>query len=107
MPSPAQIPSTPNAAAAFAKSNGIELCYDTVGDPKLPPIVLIMGMGAQMIAWDDEFCAELAAHGYYVIRFDNRDAGLSTHLESADVPDISAALLAARLLFDLICWISS
>jgi pimeloyl-ACP methyl ester carboxylesterase len=84
-----------HAAAAYAKSNGIELCYDTFGDPRAPPIVLIMGLAAQMIAWDEEFCAELAARGYYVIRFDNRDAGLSTRLESAGVPDVTGALMAA------------
>ena len=50
-----------HTAAAYAKSNGIELCYDTFGDPKAPPIVLIMGLAAQMIAWDEEFCAQLAA----------------------------------------------
>jgi pimeloyl-ACP methyl ester carboxylesterase len=84
-----------HTAAAFAKSNGIELCYDTFGDPQAPPMVLIMGLAAQMIAWDEEFCAQLAARGYYVIRFDNRDAGLSTRLESAGVPNVTAALMAA------------
>jgi pimeloyl-ACP methyl ester carboxylesterase len=84
-----------HTAAAYAKSNGIELCYDTFGDPKAPPIVLIMGLGAQMIAWDEEFCAQLAARGYHVIRFDNRDAGLSTRLESANVPNVTSALMAA------------
>jgi pimeloyl-ACP methyl ester carboxylesterase len=84
-----------HAAAAYAKSNGIELCYDTFGDPEARPIVLIMGLAAQMIAWDEEFCAELAARGYHVIRFDNRDAGLSTRLESAGVPDVAGALMAA------------
>jgi pimeloyl-ACP methyl ester carboxylesterase len=84
-----------HAAAAYAKSNGIELCYDTFGDPEARPIVLIMGLAAQMIAWDEEFCAELAARGYHVIRFDNRDAGLSTRLESAGVPNVAGALMAA------------
>jgi pimeloyl-ACP methyl ester carboxylesterase len=54
-----------------------------------------MGLAAQMIAWDEEFCAELAARGYHVIRFDNRDAGLSTRLESAGVPNVAGALMAA------------
>jgi pimeloyl-ACP methyl ester carboxylesterase len=84
-----------HTAAAYAQSNGIELCYDTFGDPEAPPIVLIMGLAAQMIAWDEEFCAQLAAHGYHVIRFDNRDAGLSTRLESAGVPSVTGALMAA------------
>jgi pimeloyl-ACP methyl ester carboxylesterase len=89
------IASQRHAAAAYAKSNGIELCYDTFGDPEARPIVLIMGLAAQMIAWDEEFCAQLAARGYHVIRFDNRDAGLSTRLESAGVPNVAGALMAA------------
>jgi pimeloyl-ACP methyl ester carboxylesterase len=84
-----------HAAAAYAKSNGIELCYDTFGDPRAPPIVLIMGLAAQMIAWDEEFCGQLAARGYHVIRFDNRDAGLSSRLDSAGVPNVAGALMAA------------
>ena len=64
-----------------APSNGIQLCYDTFGDPADPPLLLVMGFTAQMIAWDDAFCALLAARGRYVIRFDNRDCGLSTHLD--------------------------
>ena len=79
---------------AHAKANGIELCYDTFGDRQAPPLLLIMGLAAQMIAWDDEFCAELAARGYRVIRFDNRDIGLSTRLDAAGVPDLTAAFMA-------------
>ena len=63
---------------AVARANGIELTYDTFGDAKAPPVVLIMGLATQMIAWDVEFCAALAARGFRVIRFDNRDIGLST-----------------------------
>ena len=80
---------------AFAKANGIELCYDTFGDPASPPLLLIMGLAAQMIAWDDDFCAQLAARGYHVIRFDNRDIGLSTRFTEAGVPDVSAAFMTA------------
>ena len=64
-----------HTGAAYAKANGIELCYDAFGDPNAPPLVLIMGLAAQMIAWDEDFCGRLAARGYYVVRFDNRDAG--------------------------------
>src|ERR1700716_2810986 len=59
---------------------GITLCYETFGDPARPPLLLLMGLGMQMIAWEEEFCLQLAARGFYVIRFDNRDAGRSTHL---------------------------
>ena len=82
-------------APAFAKANGLELCYDTFGDPKAPPMILIMGLATQMIAWDEEFCAELAGRGLFVVRFDNRDIGLSTRLASAGVPDVQAAFMAA------------
>ena len=78
---------------AVARANGIELTYDTFGDAKAPPLVLIMGLASQMIAWDDEFCAALAARGFRVIRFDNRDAGLSTRLESLGVPNVAQLLM--------------
>src|SRR4051794_18235943 len=58
----------------------IELCYETFGDAADPPMLMVMGLAAQMIAWPDEFCRELADHGFHVIRFDNRDAGHSTHV---------------------------
>ncbi|HEY3864805.1 MAG TPA: alpha/beta hydrolase [Solirubrobacteraceae bacterium] len=60
---------------------GITLCYETFGDPADPAALLIMGLGAQMVAWQDDFCEELAERGLYVVRFDNRDIGRSTHLK--------------------------
>src|SRR5215211_5362471 len=78
-----------------AQANGIELEYDTTGDPGAPPLLLVMGLGAQMIAWDDEFCARLADRGFWVIRFDNRDSGLSTKVEPADGFNVPAAIGAA------------
>ncbi len=84
---------------AMAKANGIELCYDTFGDRAAPPLVLIMGLAAQMIAWDEEFCSALAARGYWVVRFDNRDIGLSTKLTQHGTPDVMAmvgALMQGR-----------
>jgi len=65
---------------AFAPANGVTLCYDTFGNPAAPPLLLIMGLGAQMILWDDAFCAQLADRGFWVVRFDNRDIGRSTYL---------------------------
>ena len=67
-------------------ANGIEIAYDEFGDPDGEPLLLVMGLGMQMIAWDERFCGLLAERGYRVIRFDNRDAGHSTKLESAGVP---------------------
>jgi pimeloyl-ACP methyl ester carboxylesterase len=60
---------------------GITLCYETYGDPDDPAALLIMGLGAQMVAWQEDFCEELAARGLFVVRFDNRDIGRSTHLQ--------------------------
>jgi pimeloyl-ACP methyl ester carboxylesterase len=59
---------------------GITLCYETFGDPANPTLLLIQGLGMQMIGWPAEFCEQLAARGFYVVRFDNRDAGRSTHV---------------------------
>jgi len=57
---------------------GIELAYERFGDPDDPTVLLIMGLGMQMLGWDEEFCELVAARGFQVIRFDNRDVGLST-----------------------------
>jgi pimeloyl-ACP methyl ester carboxylesterase len=64
----------------IARANGIELCYEIFGKPDAEPMILIMGLGAQMIHWDDDFCRQLAARGFRVIRFDNRDIGKSSKL---------------------------
>ncbi len=63
-----------------AKVNGIELCYETFGSPDGRPLLMIMGLGSQMIWWDDELCETLASEGFYVIRYDNRDAGRSSRM---------------------------
>ena len=69
--------------------NGIELAWDSFGDPAATPLLLVMGLGAQMVAWDDAFCARLAEAGRHrVIRFDNRDIGHSSYLTELGVPDI-------------------
>jgi pimeloyl-ACP methyl ester carboxylesterase len=60
---------------------GITLCHESFGDPSDPTALLIMGLGTQMVAWQDDFCRQLAAKGLYVVRFDNRDIGRSTHLQ--------------------------
>ena len=78
-------------------NNSIEIVYDTFGKTSGPPILLIMGLGEQMISWDEEFCAELANRGYWVIRFDNRDIGLSTKLDEAGIPDIPTLIQALML----------
>ncbi len=78
---------TPTESSALARVNGIDLCYETYGDPADPALLLIMGLGTQMIAWDEVFCRQLADRGYHVIRFDNRDIGKSTWLDHEEVPN--------------------
>jgi pimeloyl-ACP methyl ester carboxylesterase len=72
----------------MAPVNGIELCYQEMGDPEGEPLLLIMGLATQMIAWSDEFCAMLAERGFRVVRFDNRDIGRSTKIRSEGVPNL-------------------
>jgi pimeloyl-ACP methyl ester carboxylesterase len=74
-----------------APANGIELVYETFGDPADPPLLLVMGLGMQLIHWDRELCEELAGRGFFVIRYDNRDAGRSTSIP-APVPPIMRAM---------------
>ncbi|SFQ52167.1 alpha/beta fold hydrolase [Amycolatopsis rubida] len=88
-----------------AQANGLELEYDTFGDPAAPPIVLVMGLGAQMITWEEGFCELLASRGFHVVRFDNRDAGLSTWFDELGAPDLAGIVAgtapAPYLLSDL------
>ena len=74
-------------------ANGIRLEYDTIGDPDQPPILLVPGLGVQLTGWPDRFCDELTARGFFVIRYDNRDAGLSTILDGGPAPDPMAVYL--------------
>ncbi len=75
---------------------GIELCYELSGRPEDPVIVLIAGLGRQLIGWDEAFCEALVAQGFGVLRFDNRDAGLSTHLDGGPPFDLTAARRGGR-----------
>jgi pimeloyl-ACP methyl ester carboxylesterase len=70
----------PHQPPQIARANGVDLCYEIFGNADAEPMLLIMGLGAQMILWDDEFCRELAARGFRVIRFDNRDIGKSSKM---------------------------
>ena len=79
-----------------AKANNIELEYDTFGDPSSKPMLFVMGLGAQMIRWEEELCMMFVEKGFYVIRFDNRDVGLSTKFEEAGVPDIMKEFMAKQ-----------
>ena len=73
-------------------ANGIDIAYDDRGNRDDPAILLIMGLATQMIAWPEPFCDGLAARGFRVVRFDNRDVGLSTKFEAAPPIDLGAIL---------------
>jgi pimeloyl-ACP methyl ester carboxylesterase len=79
-----------------ATANGIEIAYETIGDPSNPPLLLVMGLGTQLIHWDIELCERFAERGFHVIRFDNRDAGRSTYID-APVPNIRRAMAGLRI----------
>ena len=76
----------------FAQVGNVELCYETFGDRGDPPLLLIMGLGTQMIAWHTDFCTRLAGRGFHVIRYDNRDVGRSTRFDGFPPPRVSELL---------------
>jgi pimeloyl-ACP methyl ester carboxylesterase len=78
-------------------TNGITIEYEALGDPAAPPILLVMGLGMQLIAWPDAFCQGLIERGFRVIRFDNRDCGLSSKIHVRRQPNVVAALAASWL----------
>ncbi|MGD0195373.1 MAG: alpha/beta hydrolase [Candidatus Dormibacteria bacterium] len=71
-----------------ADVNGLQIEYDSFGDPDATPLLLVMGLSYQMIEWDDALCTLIASRGFRVTRFDNRDCGLSSHLDSLGPPDV-------------------
>ncbi len=82
----------------MTKANGIELAWDSFGDTNDEVVLFVAGLGTQMIRWTAPFCAALVALGYRVIRFDNQDAGYSTHLDTC--PAVGFSTLAASLQAD-------
>lgn len=81
----------------YVSANGLQLAYDEFGNADDPVILLIMGLGTQMIAWPVEFCEGLAQRGYRVVRFDNRDIGLSEKMDSAESPNLIKLAALSRL----------
>ena len=79
-----------------ARVGEVEIAYDTFGDPADPALLLIMGLGMQLIHWDPELCQLLAERGFHVIRFDNRDTGHSTKIEDGPPPSLWAAMLRRK-----------
>ncbi|MGI9024311.1 MAG: alpha/beta fold hydrolase [Burkholderiaceae bacterium] len=95
LPVEVALPEPFNDGSTLIRANGIDLAYQSFGDRLHPALLLVMGLGAQMIGWDEGFCRMLAACGYHVIRFDNRDVGRSTCLHGAAVPNRFALLATA------------
>jgi pimeloyl-ACP methyl ester carboxylesterase len=79
----------------FAEVGSVTLCYETFGEPTDPAILLIMGLGTQMIAWHEDFCRMLVDRGFFVVRYDNRDCGKSTSMEGR--PITTAQLVSKRV----------
>ena len=81
---------------SYCTANGVRLCYEIIEPAQArnaPALLLIMGLGAQLTAWPDALCQDLAARGWRVIRFDNRDAGLSQQLDELPVPALDSMML--------------
>ena len=74
----------------------IDIAYETFGDPSDPALLLVMGLATQMIAWHDDFCAQLAQRGFHVIRFDNRDVGRSSAMRDLPVPTLRQLTLRSK-----------
>ena len=83
-------------AESFCRVGDIEICFETFGDPADPALLLVMGLGTQMLGWHEDFCNDLAGRGFHVIRYDNRDIGRSTILSSAPVPTLGQILRRDR-----------
>ncbi len=79
-------------AEQSARVGGIEIAYETFGERDDPALLLVMGLGTQMLGWDEEFCGLLAGRGFFVVRFDNRDVGRSSSIDGGPPPNVGAAL---------------
>lgn len=80
------------SGSGIVTANGIQIAYETFGDRGSRPLLMVMGLGAPMLTWPPDLCDLLAGRGFFVIRYDNRDVGRSTHLHAAPQPDIRGAL---------------
>lgn len=81
----------------FASVGDVEICFEAFGDSADPALLLVMGLGTQMLGWHADLCRELAGHGFFVIRYDNRDCGRSTHFDSVPPPKPHELFLTRRL----------
>src|SRR6476659_7183766 len=82
-PAPAQVPPGASPEHFAPLPGGVEICYQTFGDPSGDPLLLVIGLGGPMTWWDPDFCRLLAEEGFYVIRYDNRDTGRSSRIRDS------------------------
>jgi pimeloyl-ACP methyl ester carboxylesterase len=82
----------PRKTEGVARTNGIEIAYETLGDPAAPALLMIMGLGMPLTWWDDELCEGFVERGFHVIRFDNRDTGRSTKVTGGPRPNVVESL---------------
>ena len=87
--------------AIIPVSDEIELCVEVGGNPNNPPLLLVMGLGSQLIFWPESFIKRLIEAGFFVIRFDNRDIGLSTKISRKDLPKVNTIAAMMKLQFGL------
>lgn len=80
----------PRTVSPRTDADGIELEYETFGDPRQPTLLLVAGLGSQLLSWRGGLCERLAGRGFHVVRYDNRDSGLSTFLDQGPKPDLRA-----------------
>jgi pimeloyl-ACP methyl ester carboxylesterase len=81
---------------ATCRVGDVDIAYETFGDPSDPALLLVMGLGTQMIGWHEDFCAEIAGRGFHVIRYDNRDVGRSTPMRDLPVPSVRQLVLRSK-----------
>ncbi len=80
-------------SAGTVPTGQIEIAYETFGEPSDRPLLLVMGLASQMLVWHEDLCRQLVARGFFVVRFDNRDIGLSTHLHDARPAEVLSAVM--------------
>jgi pimeloyl-ACP methyl ester carboxylesterase len=81
---------------ATCRAGDVELAYETFGDPEDPAVLLVMGLGTQMLGWHEDFCEQIAARGFHVVRYDNRDVGRSTVLRDLPAPTVAQLLRRSK-----------
>jgi pimeloyl-ACP methyl ester carboxylesterase len=86
---------------SFCRVGDIDLCYVSIGDPRHPTVLLIMGLGLSLDWWRDDFCAGLAGRGFHVVRFDNRDIGRSTHVSGTGISGLQFVRRRAEPVYTL------